>query len=69
MDTNISEEQADTIFSFKVSRVRIRPSYMNRLQGRWQGKGANILYRPTGILRKKWEEWTTENGPFKDHNI
>jgi len=53
VDTNISEEQADTIFSFKVSRVRIRPGYMDRLQGRWQGKGGKILYRPTGILRRK----------------
>jgi len=53
MDTNISEEQADTIFHLKVSRVRIQPSYMDRLQGRWQGKGENILYRPTGILRRK----------------
>jgi hypothetical protein len=33
MDTNISEEQADTIFRFKVSRVRIWPGYMDRLQG------------------------------------
>jgi len=38
MDTIISEEHADTIFMFKVNRVRIRPGYMDRLQGRWQGK-------------------------------
>jgi len=43
MDTNVSEEQADAIFMFKVSRVRIWTGYMDRLQGKWQGKGGKIL--------------------------
>jgi hypothetical protein len=49
MDTYVSEEQADTIFRFKVSRVRIWPGYKEGGKGRER----KFSYRPTGVLSRK----------------
>jgi hypothetical protein len=50
MDTNVSEEQEDAIFRFKVSRVRI----LTGCKESGKEKEGKFLYRQTRILSGKF---------------